>query len=56
MNDGVSDKMLQFLNKLSPEDRAELIDLLYDPNFFIAEDFEDVLAVLRQIGQIGGTE
>ena len=47
--DQVSDKMLRFLNSLDPKDRAELTEALRDPKTFIAEDLEDLLAVLKHI-------
>lgn len=48
--DEVSDKMLRFLNSLDPTDRAELTEALRDPKTFIAEDLDDLLAVLKHIG------
>lgn len=47
--EGVSPGMLEFFNGLSPEQREGLTEALRDPLTFIAEDFDDVLAILKHL-------
>ena len=49
MQDGVSPNLARFMAGLSPEERDELIGVLRDSQTYIAEDFNDVIAILRQI-------
>lgn len=47
--DGVSTDLAQLLQRLGPEERSELAALLRQPNTFIAEDMDDLLAILRDL-------
>ena len=47
--EGLSQGMMDFFNGLTPEQREGLTEALRDPLTFIAEDFEDVLAILRHL-------
>ena len=47
--EGVSPGMLEFFNGLTPEQREGLTEALRDPLTFIAEDFDDVLAILKHL-------
>ena len=47
--EGISPGMQAFFNTLSPEQREGLTEALRDPMTFIAEDFDDVLAILRHL-------
>ena len=47
--EGVSPGMLEFFNGLTPEQREGLTEALRDPLTFIAEDFDDVLAILKRL-------
>ena len=47
--DRVSTGLVQFLDRLSPEEREGLSRVLQDPRAFLAEDVPDVLAILRQL-------
>lgn len=54
--DEVSTDLLQYFNGLSLQERGELTDALRDPRTYFAENFEDLLAVLKEIeGQRGDT-
>jgi hypothetical protein len=46
-DEGVSSELARFLDRLSPEDRATLVELLRQPRTYLAEDMTDVLAILR---------
>ena len=41
---------------LGPEERDELLEMLRDPKTFIAEDLDDLLAVLKHLDQIRTVE
>ena len=47
--EGISPGMLTFFNGLDPDQREALTEALRDPNTYIAEDFEDLLAVLQHL-------
>jgi hypothetical protein len=47
--DGVSTELARYLDGLSPEEREGLSGVLRDPRTFLAEDMDDVLAILRQL-------
>ena len=47
--DGVSTDMSRFLDGLSPEEREGLLEVLKDPRTFLAEDMDDVIAILQDI-------
>jgi hypothetical protein len=48
-DEGVSPGLTQFLDRLSPEERTSLADLLRQPRTYLAEDISDVLAILRSL-------
>jgi hypothetical protein len=47
--DEVATESLEFFNGLSMKERSELTDALRDPRTFFAQNFEDLLAVLKHI-------
>ena len=47
--DGVCTELARFLDGLTPEEREGLSVVLQDPRTFLAEDMNDVLAILRQL-------
>ncbi len=47
--DGVSPQFSQFFDKLTSEQREGLATVLRDPRTFLAEDLDDVIAILRQL-------
>jgi hypothetical protein len=47
--DGVSTELARFLDGLSPEEREGLSGVLKDPQTYLAEDMNDMLAILRQL-------
>ena len=49
MMDGVSPELARFLDSLTPDERASLVEVLRDPRTFLAEDMDDVLAILSNI-------
>jgi hypothetical protein len=49
MMDGVSPELARFLNSLTADERASLVEVLRDPRTFLAEDMTDVLAILNDI-------
>ena len=49
MTDSVSPGFSRFMNGLSEEERKDLKFVLRDSNTFLAEDMDDVLAILNQI-------
>lgn len=48
--DGLSPGLTRFFEELSAEDRENLLDMLRDQHTFLAEDMNDVLAILRDLG------
>jgi hypothetical protein len=42
---------MRFFHGLGPEERDELLEMLRDPKTFIAEDLDDLLAVLKHLEQ-----
>ena len=48
-SDGVSPGFSQFFDKLTSEQREGLATVLRDPRTFLAEDLDDVIAILRQL-------
>ena len=48
-NDRASTGFVDFMNALGPEERRELAAALREPNTFLAEDMEDVLAILQTL-------
>ncbi len=47
--DGVSPEFSQFFDKLTSEQRDGLAAVLRDPRTYLAEDLDDVIAILRQL-------
>ena len=47
--DEVATESLEYFNGLSLKERSELTDALRDPRTFFAQNFEDLLAVLKHI-------
>ena len=47
--DGVSTDMSRFLDGLSPEEREGLLEVLKDSRTYLAEDMNDVIAILQDI-------
>ena len=47
--DGVLEEFAKFLNNLSPQEKESLIGVLKDPSTYLAEDMNDVLAILNQL-------
>lgn len=47
--DGVSTDMARFLDRLSPEEREGLLEVLKDERTYLAEDMNDVIAILQDI-------
>ena len=52
----VSKGLMRFFDGLGPEEREELLEMLRDPKTFIAEDVDDLLAVLKHLEQIRTVE
>jgi hypothetical protein len=48
----VSKGLMRFFDGLGPEERDELLEMLRDPKTFIAEDLDDLLAVLKHLEQV----
>ncbi len=48
----VSAGLMRFFDGLGQEERDELLEMLRDPKTFIAEDLDDLLAVLKHLEQI----
>jgi len=48
-SDGMSQAMVDFINRLSPEDKEGLLDVLRDSRTYLAEDLDDVIAILKDI-------
>jgi hypothetical protein len=47
--DRASTGFIDFMNALGPEERKELAAALREPNTFLAEDMNDVLAILQTL-------
>ena len=47
--DRPSTGFIDFMNALGPEERKELTAALREPNTFLAEDMNDVLAILQTL-------
>jgi hypothetical protein len=47
--DGVSTDMARFLDGLSAEEREGLLEVLRDSRTYLAEDMNDVIAILQDI-------
>ncbi len=48
----VSPGLMRFFDGLGPEERDDLLEMLRDPKTFIAEDLDDLLAVLKHLDQM----
>ena len=47
--DGVSTRLMRFIDGLSLREREVLADALRDPRTYIAEDLDDLLIIVRQL-------
>ncbi|MFT7570437.1 MAG: hypothetical protein ACI9JL_001467 [Paracoccaceae bacterium] len=47
--DRASTGFIEFMNALGPDERKELTEALREPNTFLAEDMNDVLAILQTL-------
>lgn len=47
--DRLSPGLTRFISTLSEEDKDNLLHVLRDPRTFLAEDIDDVLAILQQL-------
>ena len=47
--DEMSQAMVDFINRLSPEDNEGLLHVLQDSRTFLAEDMTDVIAILDNL-------
>ena len=47
--DGVSTRLMRFIDGLSLREREVLADALRDPRTYIAEDLDDLLVIVRQL-------
>ncbi len=52
----VSPSLMRFFDGLGQEEREDLLEMLRDPKTFIAEDLDDLLAVLKHLDQIRTVE
>ena len=52
----VSQGLMRFFDGLGPEERDELLEMLRDPKTFIAEDLDDLLAVLKHLEKMRAEE
>ena len=43
----MSSELARVLNSLGPEERKELAELLRQPNTFLAEDMDDLIAIIQ---------
>ena len=48
-SDRVSEGLMNYLNKLNPQEREELIDALRQPGTYIAENLDDLLTIVKEI-------
>lgn len=48
--DGVSPGLARFIEGLSTDERENLLGVLKDSNTFLAEDMNDVMAILQDLG------
>ena len=47
--DGMSQATVDFINRLSPEEKEGLLDVLRDSRTYLAEDMTDVIAILDDL-------
>ena len=52
----VSEGLMRFFDGLDREERDDLLEMLRDPKTFIAEDLDDLLAVLKHLEQMRAME
>jgi hypothetical protein len=45
----MSQSLTDFINRLSPEEKEGLLDVLKDSRTYLAEDMDDVIAILKEI-------
>ena len=48
-SDEMSQAMMDFINRLSPEEKEGLLDVLRDSRTYLAEDMDDVIAILKEL-------
>jgi hypothetical protein len=48
-SDGMSQTLVDFINRLSPEEKEGLLDVLKDSRTYLAEDMDDVIAILKEM-------
>lgn len=48
-SEGMSPALAEFINRLSPEEKEDLLDVLRDSRTYLAEDMSDVIAILKEI-------
>ena len=48
-SEGMSQAMTDFINRLSPEEKEGLLDVLRDSRTYLAEDMTDVIAILNEL-------
>jgi hypothetical protein len=51
MQDKISPGLTRFIDTLNPEDRECLVGALRNSETYIAENFDDVIAILRQLSK-----
>ncbi len=49
MQDGVSQGLSRFIDRLKPDDREKLVEALKDTKTYLAEDMDDVIAILNEL-------
>ena len=49
MEESVSQGLAQFIDKLNPDDREKLVSALKDTETYLAEDMDDVIAILNKL-------
>ena len=49
MEEGVSSGLASFIDKLTPDDREKLVSALKDSETYLAEDMDDVIAILSKL-------
>ena len=49
MEDSVSQGLTQFIDRLNPDEREKLVSALKDTKTYLAEDMDDVIAILNKL-------
>jgi hypothetical protein len=50
-SDGISQNLAKFMDGLNPKEKEELVTALRDSKFYLAENIDDVLAILNGLGR-----